>query len=1267
MTFSRATVVACLLLGLLGISVAQVPAEQQAEMAINAARKAYNEGNLPAAREQFKQFLLKFGGAPQATSARYGLALSFMNAPEQDFAAALEPLNQATGDGNFADRGMVFYHLAVCNRALGIKEIEKGVATPAEIPQRKQAADGKFNDAARRFSEARDWFVGKKNDEWAGRCRCDQAEMELRANRIKEAKATCEPFTKDPAYAKNKYRSLGLYYHGVACFVDRDFAMAGRSLNQIAPFTDPAFGNHARYLVGRVLHLNGENAEASVHYDAVLADHDKVKKDAVEQLKTPDKFKGNPAEKSRLQILATGAAPEHVTGATFHGATLAYEAGKFADALGKFQAFAKDFPASALLPDAALRVGFCLVQLKQYEEAGKALAPLVDKFPKLADQSMYWLAKSQVGIANAADPNNPADRETKLKIAQDTFRKAADKANQLAQQGDPDARTRRGEMLLELGDTLQLSKQFAPAVQVFEQVWNEQLLPERRREEALQRLACGFGLANNLDRSDQLCNEFKVKYPQSTLSPAVIFRIAENSYARAQEVAKSTDVNRAPERKQKFDETAKKFLEVVEKYPEFERVQYARYGIGVCLSQNGDLDGAAKILDAIPAPDRNGELSQANYLLADCLIRLAPTKADDALAENIIREKLTNASGLLENYVASNPKSVDAPDALMKLGLCLKRLGSTLADPNERNQLLNKSREFYEKLAKDYPQAAQVGHARIEIAKVRALMGDRGGAMNDLRQFAGGTLQQSPVAPLALVQLATLHREQNQAAEAAKVMEEARKKYEAPLAQDKERAEWAHLLKYHHGVALFESGKIPESKQLFEEVTNAAKGKVIGAEAAMRAGQASIFVGKKLMEMGRAEKAKPNLKPDQIAAADRTVQQGKEAIIQAGEQLERRCVEFAQAMPGGEPRARMLYEAAWAYRPLAEEELTAAREAARLERVRKWTEEAIKALPAGGKPPAAPTVDIPAGKLPVQACEERTFNAYKKLVDEFADLALTVDARFELAELRADRDEHDTAIKLLKEALDKEPSDRVVSPDLLERVRLKLGASLFAKKEYKAAQTQFETVAGNEKSPHRGQAIYRQAEAMYAQGDFVKTAEKLAIFRDNGNFHNIGGVSDRAMLRLGQAYAAAKNWEAARQTFDAMLARYGNSPFAIEGRYSSGWVLQNQSKFDEAVAAYQLVVNATTSEIAAKAQLQIGLCRLAQKRFADASTALLMVPYTYDYPEIGYAAILEAARAFEEDKKPEPAAKLLVKLLKDAPADSEWAKAAKERLEKGKK
>src|SRR5688572_17174241 len=93
---------------------AQVPPDKQAEMALNAARKAYNDGNPTAARDLFKQFLQKFGGHPQATAARYGLGLALIHSPEQDFAAAVEPLTQAAGDGGFADRGQVLYHLALC-------------------------------------------------------------------------------------------------------------------------------------------------------------------------------------------------------------------------------------------------------------------------------------------------------------------------------------------------------------------------------------------------------------------------------------------------------------------------------------------------------------------------------------------------------------------------------------------------------------------------------------------------------------------------------------------------------------------------------------------------------------------------------------------------------------------------------------------------------------------------------------------------------------------------------------------------------------------------------------------------------------------------------------------------------------------------------------------------------------------------------------------------------------------------------------------------
>lgn len=1231
---------------------AQVSPEQQAELAISAARKAYNDGNIPAAREQFKQVLAKYPNL-QGTAARHGLGLTYINAPEPDYAAAVEPFTLAANDGGYSERGWVLYQLAATQRALGLANLK--------------AASPKFEDALRRYGEAAGWFEAKKNREMAVRCRCDTAEMLLRMNRPRDARQNLDQVLNDPGNTRNPHRNLALYYHGLACFIEKDYNSAGRSLNQIAPFTDPAVGLHARYLVGRVLHLGGETTEASVHYDAVLAGYELQKKEAIEQLKQPERFKNQPEERQRVQTLATGAPPDHVAGAAFHGATLHYEAGKFAEAMAKFQSFATLYPSSPLQPDALLRVGYCQVQLKQFDEAAKTLTPLLEKFPKLADQTLYWLGKAQVGSAQAVDPNSPADRDAKIKSAIETLRKAADRANQLAQQGDAEARLRRGEILMELGDLLHQTRQYQPAAQTYDVVWNERLLPERRHEEIVQRLASAWGNVGDLNRSEQWCNEYRQKYPQGTLLPAIAFRSAENAYARALELAKTTDPNRAAERKQRFDEAAKKYREVAERFPEFERVSYARYGVGVCLVQTGDLEGAAKILDAIPAPDRNGELAGASYLLADCLIRLAPTKADDALAENIIREKLTNASGLLENYVASNPTAPDAPEALMKLGHCLKRLGSTLADANERNQLLNKSREFYEKLEKDYPKSAQAGHARIEMAKVRALMGDRGGAMNDLRQFTQGERSDSFVAPLAFIHLATLHREQNQPAEAAKILEEARKKYEQPLSQDKDRAEWAQLMKYHHAVALFESAKMPEAKQLFDELVNSARGKPIGGEAALRSGQTTLAIARKQLEKGTQERNQPNLKPEQIQSAERTMQQAREMILQACDQLQQRAGQFAQAMPGSEVRARMYYDAAWGYRSLMDHEILSVREATLKQRMDRWTAEVAKARTEGKPLPPIPNGEISLAELPVQRAEERALASYKRIVDEFGELALSADARLELAELLCERAKYDEAIKLLKDALDQEPVDRSVSPDLLERVRLKLGGCLAAIKDHKSAANQFEIVAGNEKSPHRAQAIYRHAEALLALGEYSKAAERLAIFRDRGEFHNIGGISDRAMLRLGQALAAAKNWEPARQAFETMVARHGNSPFLPEARYGWGWALQNQGKFDEAIGQYQAVVNVTLAEVAAKAQTQIGRCQYAQKKFGEASASFMLVLYTYDYPEIGYTAALEAARAFEETKQPDAAIKILTKIVKEAPAESEWTKAANEQLSRLKK
>ena len=1197
-----------LVLALAAAAAAQGPTpDQQAEMALTAARKAYNDGNPPFAAEKFREFLQKFGGHKDAQAARYGLGLALLDLPDRDYAKALESLGPPANDANFADRPLALYYAAVCQRGLGLKELDQGTQRPNEMPQRQPAANGKFGEAVKAFAQAREAFEKKPDAEWAARARCDQAEMELRLNKTKEARATAEPFAKDAALARSTFRPLGLYYHGFACFLLNDVPAAGRSLNQLAPFEQP-FGPHARFLMGRVHQTSGESAEAAAAFDGVIAGYVKQRTAAVEALKQPDRFKQDPWEKARLEAVVKAPPPDYVAGAAFYGACLNYEAGKFGEALAKLQAFTKDFANSPLKDDALLRAGFALVQTKQFDEAVKALQPIAQQVPRLADQAFYWLGKAQLGLAQNVDPNNANARNQAFATAINSLRSAADRAAQLAG-SDPDAKARRAEILLELADAQLTAKQAREAAGTYETLRNEKLLPTRD-DELLQRLVAAYHLVPDLNVSEAKAAEFVQKYPQSPLLPLVMFRSAENSYAKAAEQLKGNN----PAAKPTLAEAVKKYETVVAKFPEFERVSRAKYGLALCHLAAEDWEKAAAALETIPGPDRTGDLSTAAYLLADCKIRTAPAKAEDALQDNMLREKLGEAAALLEGFVGANPKAPEAADALVKLGYCYKRLGGQFPPGNERNDALNKARGTFERVGREFAPSPLVGAANLERAKVMALQGDKGGATNALRAFTADPLRQSPVAPLAVIYLATLLREQNQAAQAVQVLADARQRHEGQLTGD--RADWVHLLRYHHGVALFESGKPADARTAFDAVINGARTKPIGAEAALRACQCQTEEAKKKIEAIEKEKAKPGLKPDEITRIDGQLKQAKAELVGVGKLFERRAEEFKQALPQADARARMLYDAAWVYR-------------------------------AAGEDPVA---------------------AYTKLVTEFPNLSLGVEGRLELAELLADKGKPDDAVKLLKDALDAEPTDKPTPPETTERIRLRLGAALFAKKDFAAAQGQFDAVAGNDKSPHRGQALYRAAECAIAQLKWDEAKAKLTIFRDNGAFHNVAGVSDRAVLRLGHVLLEQKQWEPARQAFELVTARYGgNNAWAADARYGAGWALQNMGRFDEAVNAYAQVAQGSADERAGKAHLQIGLCRAAQKRYDDAGKALATVYYTYDLPDLRFAAMVEHARVCVEQKKPDEAVKLLERVVKEAPPDSEWAKAAKERLEKIKK
>src|SRR5258708_5150577 len=153
----------------------------------------------------------------------------------------------------------------------------------------------------------------------------------------------------------------------------------------------------------------------------------------------------------------------------------------------------------------------------------------------------------------------------------------------------------------------------------------------------------------------------------------------------------------------------------------------------------------------------------------------------------------------------------------------------------------------------------------------------------------------------------------------------------------------------------------------------------------------------------------------------------------------------------------------------------------------------------------------------------------------FADLPLATVARFELSEMLAERAEFDPAIQILKDALDKEPP-----ADLTDRIRLRLGTCLMAKKDAKAALVHFDSIT-DPKSSQIAQAHYRAGECLMEAGELAKAATRLAVFHDKGEFQNIAGVTDRALLRLGFALAKAEQWEPSRQAYEVLVQRFGNS------------------------------------------------------------------------------------------------------------------------------
>jgi len=1247
------------------------PREAAARRMLESARRAYNERNYRAfAAERFREFLRYHGSHKDAASARYGLALALLDGPEKNYKEAASALEQVVGQQDFAERASALYYLGVAVRGLGDAELGKARERPEWRQRQRDLARQHFERAAGHFAAAATAFAEQAKrppaapaapaeaaakaaakataeaTEWAARARCDHCEMLLRVGKHKEAAEFARAFLADATTRGSRYRPLAQFHLGYALFGLKDYLHAGRQLTELAPF-EQDFGLHARYLLARIHHLAGERPEAAIQYKAVVDGRERQRQVADQALRNPRAL--SPERRAFLEAVTRQAPPDYVLRSSFYLALIEAETGRFADALEHFSELVKAHPMSRIAPEAQLRVGFCQLQLRNFADAVHALQPLADH-RELGDQATWWLARAEVG---RADPNDPQAYAQALGAAAGMFRQAAERASRIAQT-DPSAKLRRADILLEQGDTMMRAGQHREAVRAFQTVASEKASPESV-EEALARQVAAYTLAGQLQESDALCKKFEAAYPKSTLLPGVWLRAAENAYRNALAASENRNLaNREQELARLFGLAADRYRRVVERYPEFAHAHRARKGLASACYRLGRFGDAIAALRAIPEPDRTGELASVDWVLADCLVRTLPEETGDALAAARLHRQTSEAVKLLQRFLDAQTQSPEAADALLKLGYCHQRVAGAAGRAALREQALNRARGAYERLLQEFAKSPLAPVAIFERARCLESLGDAQAAMVELNRFRADPLSKAPIAPLALIRHAELLRCNGKAAEAVAILAQCRQQHEGTLTNDPTRRQWVPRLLYEHAVAVKESGKLPEARTLFEALAKKYPGQPTGANAAWRVAQCFRDEAMALREAA----AKSGAKPNEVAAARQALEKAVPALRRAVGALQDAADELAMAASGSEPHLRMLYELAWCCRTIGDAEVDAARQALARKALAAARARLARHLPGGNVPQTLQAPVVALSAISLRPAERAARDHYGSLIAAAPAGRLATQARLELAELHSRRDDAGRAVALLNQALAADPPQ-----DLVEPVRLRLAAVLLAQGKADPALAHAQAVAARPDSPLANEARYLAGAAYCRLGDWPNAIKQLTPFRDHAPLQNLPGLSDRALLALGRACAGAQQWDACRQAFSTLTQRFPQSPWAIEALFGSAQSYQQQKNYDGAVNTYAQITQRTVAEVAARALFQAGVCRLEQKRTKEALAALLLVPFTYDYPEWSAAAWCEAGRAHLAAEQRDEARAAWQRVVDEYP-QTPWAETARQHLAK---
>jgi cellulose synthase operon protein C len=189
------------------------------------------------------------------------------------------------------------------------------------------------------------------------------------------------------------------------------------------------------------------------------------------------------------------------------------------------------------------------------------------------------------------------------------------------------------------------------------------------------------------------------------------------------------------------------------------------------------------------------------------------------------------------------------------------------------------------------------------------------------------------------------------------------------------------------------------------------------------------------------------------------------------------------------------------------------------------------------------------------------------------------------------------------------------------------------------------------------------AESLYHRADYKAAAAKLDRLLRTPTADKEAWMAV-IPLRRAEIFALGKDWTEAERLASQIGRDFPGYDGQYEADYLLGRSLAAQGRFDEARGAYQKAIvskRGAKTETAAMAQWMIGETHFHQKDYAAAVREYLRVEILYDYPRWQAAALLEAAKCYEQLSRPGEAEKLYRRIVSNYP-NTPFVVEAKRRL-----